>query len=50
MTKSVICIVYVDDALLYSPNESYILEAIEALKKENMEWEVESDVAGFWAF
>jgi hypothetical protein len=35
------------DTLFYSPKESYILEAIEALKKDNMELEVESDVAEF---
>jgi hypothetical protein len=49
MNDKVICIVYVDDIMLYSPNESYILEAIEALKKENTELEVESDVTGFLA-
>jgi hypothetical protein len=47
MNDKVICIVYVDDTLFYSPKESYILEAIEYLKKENMVLEVESDVAGF---
>jgi hypothetical protein len=47
MNDKVICIVYVDDILFYSPKESYIQEVIEALKKENMELEVESDVAGF---
>jgi hypothetical protein len=45
MNNKVICIVYVDDTLFYSPKESYIQEAIEALKQENMELEVESDVA-----
>jgi hypothetical protein len=47
MNDNVICIVYVDDTLFYYPKESYILEAIEALKKKNMEMEVESDAAGF---
>jgi hypothetical protein len=47
MNDKVICIVYVDDTLFYSPNESYIQEAIESLKQENMELEVESDVARF---
>jgi hypothetical protein len=47
MKHKVICIVYVDDTLFYSPKESYTQEAIEALRKEDMELEVESDVAGF---
>jgi hypothetical protein len=45
MNYKVIYIVYVDDTLFYSPRESYILEAGEALNQENMELEVESDVA-----
>jgi hypothetical protein len=47
MNDKVIYIAYVDDTMFYSPKESYILEAIEALKKYNMELEVESDVSGF---
>jgi hypothetical protein len=47
MLDKVICIVYVEYTLFYSPKESYIMEAIEALKKENMDLEVESDVSGF---
>jgi hypothetical protein len=47
MNDKVICIFYVDDKLFYSPKKSYIQEAIEALRKENMELEVGSDVAGF---
>jgi hypothetical protein len=47
MNDKVICIVYVDDTLFYSPKESFIQVAIEALRQENMELEVESDVAGF---
>jgi hypothetical protein len=47
MNDKVICIVYVDDTLFYSPKESYIQEAIEVLRKEDMDLEVESDVAGF---
>jgi hypothetical protein len=41
MNDKVIFIVYVDDTLLYSPKESCIQEAIEAMKQENMELEVE---------
>jgi hypothetical protein len=47
MNDKVICIDYVDDTLLYSPKKSNIQEAIEALRQENMELEVESDIAGF---
>jgi hypothetical protein len=47
MNDKVICIFYVDDTLLYSPKESYIQEAIEALRKEDMDLEVERDAAGF---
>jgi hypothetical protein len=47
MNNKVICIAYVDDTLFYSPKESYIQEAIEALKQDNMELEVESDIVRF---
>jgi hypothetical protein len=47
MNDKLICFVYVDDTLFFSPKESYIQEAIEALRKEDMDLEVESDVAGF---
>jgi hypothetical protein len=47
MNDKVICTIYVDDTLFYYPNEIYIQEAIEALRKEDMDLEVESDVAGF---
>jgi hypothetical protein len=47
MNDKVRCIVYVDDILFYSPKESYIQKASDALKKDNMEMEVESDVSGF---
>jgi hypothetical protein len=50
MNDKVRCIVYVDDTLFYSPNESCIIESIEAPKKDNMELEVDSDVAGFLEF
>jgi hypothetical protein len=40
MNEKIKCTVYVDDTLLCYPKESYILIAIEALKKDNMELEV----------
>jgi hypothetical protein len=43
----VICIVYVDDTLLYSPKEEYIDEILAKLEAEGMELEVEASVAGF---
>jgi hypothetical protein len=36
-----------DNTLFYFSKESYILESIEALRKDNIDLEVESDVAGF---
>jgi hypothetical protein len=48
VSDKVKCIVYhVDDTLIYSPKESYLLKSIEALKKESIDLELESDVAGF---
>jgi hypothetical protein len=43
----VICLVYVDDTLFYSPKTEYIDELIEKLKAQDMELEVEGTVAGF---
>ena len=47
ISDKVICIVYVDDTLLFSPKSEYIDEVLEALKQEQMDLEVEDDVAGF---
>jgi hypothetical protein len=47
ISDKVICIVYVDDTLLYSPKEAYINEVLEKLKALEMELEVEDSVAGF---
>jgi hypothetical protein len=38
---------YVDDTLFYSPKEEYIQAIIEQLKQEEMDLEVEGEVAGF---
>jgi hypothetical protein len=40
-------LVYVDDTLLFSPDEAYIDEVISKLRKSDMELEVEDSVAGF---
>jgi hypothetical protein len=47
ISDKVICIVYVDDTLLYSPKEEYIDEILAKLEAEGMELEVEASVAGF---
>jgi len=40
-------LVYADDTLFYSPNETYIDIVLGKLRKLNMELKVEDDVAGF---
>ena len=47
VSEKVICLVYVDDTLFYSPKKEWIDEAIEKLKAHKMELEVEDSVAGF---
>ena len=47
ISDKVICLVYVDGTLLYSPKEEYIDEIIQKLREEEMELEVEDSVAGF---
>jgi hypothetical protein len=50
ISDKVICLVYVDDTLFYSPKAEYIDEVIKQLQDPNqcnMELEVEEDVAGF---
>ena len=42
-----ICLVYVDDTLFFSPKQSHIDEAIDKLKKDEMDLEIEDSVAGF---
>jgi Reverse transcriptase (RNA-dependent DNA polymerase) len=42
-----VCVVYVDDTLLWSPKSAWIDEAIEDLRKTGMTLEVEESVAGF---
>jgi hypothetical protein len=47
ISSNVICLVYVDDILFFSPKAEYIDEVIERLRKCDMELEVEGEVAGF---
>jgi hypothetical protein len=47
ISDKVICIVYVDDTLLYSTKEAYIDEVLEKFKAFEMELEVKDSVAGF---
>jgi hypothetical protein len=47
ISDKVICIVYVDDTLLFSPRSEYIDEVLAQLRDEQMDLEEEDDVAGF---
>jgi Reverse transcriptase (RNA-dependent DNA polymerase) len=47
VSDRVICLVYVDDTLFYSPKEEWIDEVIQQLKDNDMDLEVEGEVAGF---
>ena len=47
VSNKVICLVYVDDTLLFSPKAEWIDEAIQNLRNQEMELEEEDEVAGF---
>ena len=47
ISEKVLCLVYVDDTLLFSPKQEYIDDVISKLKAKDMTLETESDVAGF---
>jgi hypothetical protein len=47
ISKDVICLVYVDDCLFFSRNQSSIDKSIQAIRDVGMELNVEDDVAGF---
>ena len=47
ISDKVICLVYVDDTLFYSPKQEYIDEAIAKLSQSELDLEVEDSVAGF---
>ena len=47
VSDKVICLVYVDDTLFFSPDEIFINEVIDKLSKTDLKLEVEESVAGF---
>jgi hypothetical protein len=47
ISEKVICLVYVDDTLFFSPREEFINEVIEQLSKCELDLEVKDSVAGF---
>jgi hypothetical protein len=47
ISTKVICLVYVDDTLFFSPKEDFINEVIDQLSKADLDLEVEDSVAGF---
>jgi hypothetical protein len=50
ISDQVICLVYVDDTLFLSSDQTGIAEVIAKLKVEGLELEIEDDVAGFLGF
>jgi Reverse transcriptase (RNA-dependent DNA polymerase). len=47
ISSKVICVVYVDDCLFFSPNSSDIDDSIRAIKERGMDLEVKDSVEGF---
>jgi hypothetical protein len=47
ISDKVICLVYVDDTLFYSPKPEYIDDVIRQLRERDMDLEEEGNVAGF---
>ena len=47
ISNKVVCLVYVDDTLFYSPKAEWIKETIQKLQAEGMELKVEDSVASF---
>jgi len=47
ISDKVICLVYVDNTLFYSPKQEYIDEVVKKLEEQEMDLETEDDVAGF---
>jgi Reverse transcriptase (RNA-dependent DNA polymerase) len=48
ISDSVIVLVYIDNTLLFSPDDAYIDDVISKLRQSDMELEVEDSVAGFF--
>jgi hypothetical protein len=47
LSDKVICLVYVEDKLFYSPRQEYIDEVIQQLQEQGMDLEVKGRMAGF---
>jgi hypothetical protein len=47
LSDKVICLVYVDDTLFFSPKEEFIKDVIKQLLKADLDLEVKDSVAGF---
>jgi hypothetical protein len=47
ISNKVICLVYVDDTLFYSPRQEYIDEVIQQQQEQGMDLEVKGSMAGF---
>ena len=47
ISDNVICLVYVDDTLFFSPNKEQIDQSIQSLKDSGVSVEIEDSVAGF---
>jgi hypothetical protein len=46
-TKDVICVVYVDDCLFFSPSSDAIEETFDKMREAGLDFNIEEDVAGF---
>ena len=47
ISDKVLCLVYVDDTLFFSPKQEYINAIVQKLRDSEMNLEAESNVAGF---
>jgi len=47
ISEKVICLVYIDETLFFSPNELDIDAVLKKLRELNLELNIEDDVAGF---
>ena len=47
MSDKVIMLVYVDDTFFYSPRKEWIDEAVQQIKQQELELEIEDSVASF---
>ncbi len=47
ISNKVICLVYIDDTLFYSPKPEYINKVVNKLQEDGMDLETKDDIAGF---